>query len=127
MTPSKPGHLVGLEPTAPESPGSPLHRSTPHESGARHTTGAALYVDDLPRPRGLLVALPLLSPHARARILSKDASAATGVDGVAGVFFAEDVPGDVRIGPVVHDEPVLALEATPPRSTTHHHCYHHRV
>ena len=30
---------------------SPLHRDALHESGYRHATGEARYVDDLPPPR----------------------------------------------------------------------------
>jgi xanthine dehydrogenase large subunit len=87
---------------------SPLHRSSPHESAARHVTGAARYTDDLPAPAGLLHGVLATSPHAHARILSRDATAARAMPGVRAVLFAADIPGDNRVGPIVHDEPVLA-------------------
>lgn len=47
-------------------------------------------------------------PHAR--ILSIDTSAAEQVDGVVGVFTAQDVPGSNRVGTVLQDMPVLCEE-----------------
>ena len=47
-------------------PSSPLHQNAPHESGLRHATAEARYVDDLPSPPGLLVAQVVTSPHAHA-------------------------------------------------------------
>ena len=35
---------------------SPLHQSLAHESGLRHTSGEAKYIDDFPAPAGMLVA-----------------------------------------------------------------------
>ena len=43
-----------------------------HESGHLHVSGRAQYVDDLPAPAGCLVALPVPSPLASARILGID-------------------------------------------------------
>ena len=87
---------------------SPLHKSTTHESGLKHTTGEARYVDDMPHPAGMLVGLGLMSPHAHARILSMDLSAARALPGVHAVLCADDIPGENLIGPIFHDEPVLA-------------------
>jgi xanthine dehydrogenase large subunit len=87
---------------------SPLHRDAPHESGLGHVTGAAIYVDDMAGPVGTVRAMVLHSPHARARILSRDADEARELPGVQAVLFAEDIPGTNRIGPIVHDEPLLA-------------------
>ena len=89
-------------------PASPLHQDALHESGLRHTTGEALYVDDLPQPPGLLVGLVVASPHAHARITRRDGSAAKKTPGVRGVYFAADIPGENEVGTVVHDEPLLA-------------------
>jgi xanthine dehydrogenase molybdopterin binding subunit len=81
---------------------SALHRDAPHESGLRHTTGEARYVDDLVEPPGLLHGVIVTSPVARGRLLAVHAPAG------AVVLTAADVPGENRIGPIVHDEPVLA-------------------
>src|SRR5690606_30560611 len=42
--------------------------------------------------------------------LSRDATEARALPGVAGIFFAEDVPGENQIGAVVHDEPLFAVD-----------------
>lgn len=87
---------------------SPLHQPLEHESGLRHATGEARYVDDGPEPLGTLVAQVIVSPHAHAKVLRRDGSAALEVPGVRAVFWAEDVPGENNVGPVVHDEPLFA-------------------
>ncbi len=87
---------------------SPLHKASPHESALRHVTGTARYTDDLPAPAGMLHAVIVASPHAHARIILRDGTAARGMPGVRAVLFADDVPGHNRVGPIVHDEPVLA-------------------
>ncbi|GMV39184.1 MAG: dehydrogenase [Myxococcales bacterium] len=83
--------------------GAPPSLDLLHESGARHVDGRALYVDDL-APRGVLVARIVTSPVARGRILRRSAEAPAGT----WVLFAADVPGHLRIGAAVHDEPLLA-------------------
>jgi xanthine dehydrogenase large subunit len=87
---------------------SPLHLPAIHESGHRHASGQALYVDDLPPPRGLLVAHVVASPVARGRIQKLEVRAAGEVPGVAAVITAADIPGVNDISPVAHDEPLLA-------------------
>ena len=54
--------------TEVESPLTPLHQPLLHESGLRHTSGEAKYVDDFPAPTGMLVAQVVGSTHARGRI-----------------------------------------------------------
>jgi len=92
------------------TPTSPLHQSASHESAALHVTGEALYVDDLPRPRGLLVGLVVTSPVARGRITRLDVTAARLTPNVACVLTANDIPGINDISPFSHDEPLLATD-----------------
>jgi len=80
----------------------------PHESGHLHVTGEAKYTDDV--TKGMLETWLVVSPHARARILRRDATAARTMPGIRAVFFAEDVPGTNDVGPVRHDEPLLAKD-----------------
>jgi xanthine dehydrogenase large subunit len=87
---------------------SPLHLPALHESGYRHASGEARYVDDLPTLPGTLVAAVVPSPHARARITRRCARTARSLPGVHAVLFVDDIPGDNLIGPIVHDEPLLA-------------------
>jgi len=85
-------------------------RALPHESGAGHVTGGALYADDLAHRRSMLDVWPVLAPHARARILRRDATKARAAPGVAAVLLAEDIPGRNNSGPVRPDEPILATD-----------------
>lgn len=87
---------------------SPLGRPAVHESALGHVTGSARYVDDLPEPAGMLHGLPVGSPVARGRLVARRAERALALPGVRAVLFAADVPGHNRIGPIVHDEPLLA-------------------
>ena len=96
--------------TAPLEAPAPQPVPPPHESGHLHVAGRAAYVDDQALPPGTLETWLVTSPHAHARIKSVDASAARKRDGVHAVLVAADVPGSRKIGPVVHDEPLLADE-----------------
>jgi len=87
--------------------GKPL----PHESAEGHVTGSALYTDDLVgRFPGLLHAWPVMAPHAHAKVLSLDASAAWRHDAVAAVLTGEDVPGEGDSGASRRDEPLFPTE-----------------
>ncbi len=87
-----------------------IGRPTHHESAHGHVTGSACYVDDRPEPRDLLHGMVLGSPHAHARILGRDATAARALPGVHAVLFAADLPAHNEVGPVLHDEPLLATD-----------------
>ena len=87
---------------------SPLGARLPHESALRHVSGEARYVDDLPAPEGMLHGMVLLSPVAHGTLRQIDTKAALEVPGVHAVLTAADVPGENNVGPVFHDEPVLA-------------------
>jgi len=87
---------------------SPLFRPAAHESGLKHTTGEARYVDDLPTSPSTLVGQVLTSSIARGRITRLDVTGARSVPGVHAVLTAADIPGHNDIAPVFHDEPLLA-------------------
>ena len=91
---------------------SSLGKPVPHESAREHVTGEAVYIDDLPPLHGELLVGFVGSPHAHARILSVDVTAARAVEGVAGVWTHADVPGSNHFGPAVHDEELLAAAET---------------
>ena len=52
----------------------------------------------------------LRSPHAHARIVSIDTSAAEAMDGVEGVITCADVPGEDGFGVFVNDQPIMARD-----------------
>lgn len=68
--------------------------------------GRRPYVDDM-QPDGCLHAALHLAGHARADVLSIDTAAATAVDGVHAVFTAADIPGELRVGLIHKDWPIM--------------------
>ena len=95
-----------------EARSQPTERAQPHESGHKHVTGEAIYVDDATIGGQMLEVWPVCSPHARAKILRRDISAAKTMPGIATVLLAEDVPGLNDVGAVRHDEILLADQET---------------
>jgi xanthine dehydrogenase large subunit len=88
-------------------------RAVSHESADGHVTGRARYVDDLwPSLPRLAHAWPVTAPHARARVVSIDASAAQNAAGVSCVLTAADVTGENDTGPARHDEPLFPSEVS---------------
>ncbi len=87
-----------------------VSRALKHESGLGHATGAAVYVEDQALDRPMLELWPVCAPHARARILRRDATKARAMPGVTAVYFAEDIPGTNDVGAIRHDEPLLAQD-----------------
>ena len=83
-------------------------KALPHESAHKHVTGEAIYTDDFAARKNSLEVWPVCAPHARAKILKRDASAAKEMPGIAAVLLAEDVPGLNDVGAVRHDEILLA-------------------
>ncbi|HYB41479.1 MAG TPA: xanthine dehydrogenase family protein molybdopterin-binding subunit [Candidatus Methylomirabilis sp.] len=63
----------------------------PRPDGPEKVTGRVQYVADI-QPKGLLHAKLLRSPHAHARIVSIDTSAARALPGVRAVLTARDIP-----------------------------------
>lgn len=52
----------------------------------------------------------VLSRKPHARIISIDDSGTKSSPGFAGIYFANDIPGDNKIGPIILDEEVFASE-----------------
>ena len=67
-------------------------RRIPQKGAELRVTGAAVYTHDVTLP-GMLFAAVLRSPHAHARIIGIDVSAARTAPGVAAVITAADFPG----------------------------------
>jgi xanthine dehydrogenase molybdopterin binding subunit/xanthine dehydrogenase small subunit len=82
-------------------------RALRHESSVGHVTGRAMYVDDTAARRPMLDVWPVCAPHARARILRRDATSARAMPGVEAILMAEDIPGHNQVG-TGHDEPLFA-------------------
>jgi xanthine dehydrogenase large subunit len=80
-----------------------------HDSADKQVQGAAPYADDAREAQGTLHAQFGLAAIARGRILCADLAAVRAAPGVVAVLTGDDIPGDNQIGPVAHDEPMLAL------------------
>ena len=96
-------------PSHPDAPEgfTEIGRPLPRREDRRLVTGTGRYLDDVVVP-GCLHATFVRSPHAHARILSIDTSAAKAMPGVEAVVTCDDVPGVDNYGVFVSDQPVLA-------------------
>jgi xanthine dehydrogenase large subunit len=79
-----------------------------HDSAHLHVAGEAAYTDDLLEARGTLHAAFGLSQRAHARVKSLELAAVRAAPGVVAVFTAADIPGENNVGPILHDDPLLA-------------------
>ncbi len=82
--------------------------ANPHDSAHLHVSGRARYVDDEPEAPGTLHLAFGLASEARARITGMDLAAVRAFPGVAAVYTAADIPGENNVGPIAHDDRVLA-------------------
>lgn len=78
-----------------------------HESAYRHVSGEAIYIDDRPEAANLLHCAIGKSQIAHGYIKQIDLSAVREAEGVIAVITADDVPGEIDIGPVFPGDPVL--------------------
>ncbi|RCW79767.1 xanthine dehydrogenase molybdopterin binding subunit [Phyllobacterium bourgognense] len=87
-----------------------VHEKQPHESGHKHVSGTAEYIDDMPEPSDTLHAYLGLSQRAHAEILSVGFEAVKSCAGVIGVLTVDDIPGHNDVSPAgKHDDPVFAI------------------
>jgi xanthine dehydrogenase large subunit len=102
------------QPVAPsaiaESAWKAVGVSRPHESAELHVLGQATYTDDIPELQGTLHAALGLSSKAHARITAMDLTPVRNAPGVVAVYIAADIVGTNDCGPIIHDDPILAVE-----------------
>ncbi|MEV4926090.1 xanthine dehydrogenase subunit D [Streptomyces roseoverticillatus] len=84
-----------------------IGESVPRPDGTLKVTGEFAYASDLWH-EDMLWGFTLRSPHAHARILSADVSAALATPGVYAVLTHDDLPAATRYGLEIQDTPVLA-------------------
>jgi len=82
-----------------------------HESAHLHVTGSATFTDDMPELAGTLYAALIMSPVAHGELIGDgiDRDAILKEHGVVAVYTAKDIPGENNCGPIVHDDPFLAV------------------
>jgi xanthine dehydrogenase large subunit len=85
-----------------------VHKALPHDSADLHVAGAATYVDDIPEPPGVLHLAFGHAADGHATLVALDLDAVRAAPGVVAVFTAADIPGENNVGPVVHDDRLLA-------------------
>ncbi len=95
--------IVHAEPD--DGPGWYLGRGTPAPAGPGVVSGTVRYTMDMPPPTGLLHLKLLRSPHAHARIVTIDATAAMAVPGVHAVLTPADAPRK-RFSTARHENPL---------------------
>ena len=81
-----------------------------HESGKLHVTGEAVYIDDMLVNEKLLVGHAFTSSVAFGKIKSFNLEEAQALPGVHAILTHNDIPGPNQMGPVIHDELVLAKD-----------------
>ncbi|MDR7855268.1 xanthine dehydrogenase family protein molybdopterin-binding subunit [Tissierella sp.] len=84
-----------------------IGKSPDRAEALEKVTGRAIYVHDMELP-GMLHARVLLSPHARAKIISIDISAAKALPGVKAVLTGEDAP--YLVGLYMVDKCIIARD-----------------
>jgi xanthine dehydrogenase large subunit len=92
----------------PQARAGAVHQALPHDSADLHVAGAAAYVDDVPEPPGLLHCAFGHAADGHGDLRSLDLDAVRAAPGVVAVFTAADIPGENNVGPVVHDDRLLA-------------------
>jgi aldehyde oxidoreductase len=103
--------LEAIEAVALGKSFEPALGATVGASGAKYeaaelTLGDRGYIDDLRVP-GMLHAALHLTAHARATVCRIDTAAALAAPGVQAVFTAADIPGELRVGLIYKDWPVM--------------------
>lgn len=94
-----------------DSPALAVHQPLPHDSAIKHVTGAAIYIDDIREPVGLLHVYFGASPVAHGRIRQLDLDRVRQYPGVVAVLTAADIPGLNDVSPMhTLDEEILASE-----------------
>jgi xanthine dehydrogenase large subunit len=84
--------------------------SARHDSAFGHVDGGALYIDDMPEPRGCLHAHPVLSKWAHARIGRIDIAKARAMPGVRAIATASDIKGPNEVSVSIPGEPLLPAD-----------------
>jgi xanthine dehydrogenase large subunit len=79
-----------------------------HDSGHKHVSGEAVYVDDIRAPPETLEVYLAMSDRAHAIVKRLDVSQVRVAPGVAIVLTAKEVPGSNDVSPFAGDDPMFA-------------------
>jgi xanthine dehydrogenase large subunit len=79
-----------------------------HDSGHKHVSGEAVYIDDILEPPGLLHVHIAYARKAHAAITAMDLAKVRAASGVVAVLTAGDIPGVNDVSPIAGDDPMFA-------------------
>ena len=85
-----------------------VRASLKHDSGHKHVSGEAVYVDDIREPPGTLQIYIAMSERAHALVKRLDVSKVRTAPGVALVLTAKEIPGVNDVSPFAGDDPMFA-------------------
>merc|ERR1711871_976519 len=81
-----------------------------HMAGDMQVIGKARYTDDFPLTMDEVFIDFVMSTKAHARILHINAARAKELDGFVDIITAADIPGKKLLGPIAHDEEIIASD-----------------
>tara|TARA_B100000579_G_scaffold146895_1_gene119189 strand:+ start:347 stop:2659 length:2313 start_codon:yes stop_codon:yes gene_type:complete len=84
-----------------------IEQTRPHESGAKHVSGYANYIDDIVEPDGTLYGAIGYSKRANAIITKLDLKDVNRSEGVVSVVTSRDIPGRNDVGAVYDGDPIF--------------------
>ena len=84
-----------------------IEQTIPHESGAKHVSGYANYIDDILEPEGTLYGAIGYSKKAHAIITKLDLKEVKKSEGVISVVTSLDIPGRNDVGAVYDGDPIF--------------------
>ena len=87
-----------------------LNKIPIHDSSLRHSTGQAIYIDDMPEQENLLHGAPVLSKVSCGKIKKINSDRLNDLPFFTKIITAKDIPGENEIGPIKNGEPILAEE-----------------
>ena len=87
-----------------------LNKIPIHDSSLRHSTGQAIYIDDMPEQENLLHGALVLSKLACGKIKKINSDKLNDLPFFTKIITAKDIPGENEIGPIKNGEPILAEE-----------------
>ena len=77
-----------------------LNKIPIHDSSLRHSTGQAIYIDDMPELENLLHGAPVLSKIACGKIKKINSDKLNDLPFFTKIITAKDIPGENEIGPI---------------------------
>ena len=105
---SRQGGSFNIDVVASDGVNGSVRETQCHDSGYKHVSGEAVFVDDIKTPADTLHVYIAMSDRAHAKVTAMDLSDVAAAPGVAIVVSAADIPGINDVSPVMGDDPLFA-------------------